>query len=447
MAEQKEKTVQQKAWHEGLDHPLVPYIFTALISGGAAIRYAFRKGPYRAWYLGRSSKSWHAPVHSVRKAEMDLVRNKLSSLSGESYVVVRGPKGVGKTCIVDSMLEKRPGVLRFEVDAGTTRIDIMNEVFSLVTGNGRERARAKDVLKWYNRFYSKYPCVIALQAKERFPPSPYAEIGPAARDLGGLGFQVLVDASQHALADKKTERERYVEIGFMDQDSLFRIPEFQNLYEKLETCNLKEELWGIIGGSPMKVKNLVDECNGKEDIKEIVVDFLVNSVIEAHNSLREELKARPQLSAVFSKLQTQDFILNEELSLSATEVKSLRLVQDVFVPSNPTIGFSLRLGLEAVRDNLNAVRELKAVDDYLKAARKLLARELKAQDDNLKAERELKAVDDNLKAAREILARELEALDDNSEAAREVKAVDHNLKAARETILQKKFSIVKGMVC
>jgi Cdc6-like AAA superfamily ATPase len=114
MADQAKKT-----WQEELKHPLVSYILT-VGSGGAALWYTFRKGPYRAWHLARSSKGWQAPVHSVRNAEVDLVRYKLSSLSGESYVVVRGPKGVGKTCIVDSVLEERPGVLRFDIYPGTT---------------------------------------------------------------------------------------------------------------------------------------------------------------------------------------------------------------------------------------------------------------------------------------------------------------------------------------
>jgi hypothetical protein len=180
--------------------------------------------------------AWHTPVHSVRKAEVDLVRKKLSSLSGESYVVVRGPKGVGKTCILDSVFERRPGFLRLDIYPGTTGPEILMKALSALSGHEKEKgqeARVRNVLKWHNRFYSGYPFVIILQAKERFPPTPYAEIGPAARDLGALGFKVLVDASQHALADKKTARERYVEVGFMDRDSLFKIEEFKDFYKKL----------------------------------------------------------------------------------------------------------------------------------------------------------------------------------------------------------------------
>jgi hypothetical protein len=103
----------------------------------------------------------------------------------------------------------------------------------LASGNRKNlqscKSHAKGVLKWYNCFYGRYPFVIAIQAKDRFPPDPWAHIGPAARDLGGLGFKVLVDASQDALADKETEREEYVDIEFMSKDLLFKIPEFQNM--------------------------------------------------------------------------------------------------------------------------------------------------------------------------------------------------------------------------
>jgi hypothetical protein len=321
--------------------------------GFAVLAYAKHKGPYRAFCLARASKAWQAPVHSVRKAQVELVRNKLSTLSGESFLVVRGPKGVGKTCIVDTVLETRPGVVRLDIYPGTSGPEILKKVFSAISGNISEghQASAKDVLKWYNRLYSKYPFVIALQAKERSPPSPCADIGPAARDLGAFGFQVLVDASQHALGDKETERERYVEIDFMSRDSLFSIPEFQQFYKNLKECELKEELWEILGGNPNKLKNLVDECVGKKDIKEIVVEFLLRSLEDAVKSVNEELIRTPELADEFLKYQTQDSIYFRNIKLSISEIKSLRIVGSDFVPMNPTVGFVLRIGLEGM-DNI-----------------------------------------------------------------------------------------------
>jgi hypothetical protein len=172
-----------------------------------------------------------------------------------------------------------------------------------------------------------------------------------------FGFQVLIDASQHALADKKTERERYVEIDFMNRDSLFKIPEFQQFYKKLEKCDLKEELWEIIGGSPMKVKNLVDECNGKEDIEEIVVEFLLGSLDTARQDLKKEVHRIPELTDLFSKLQTANSIDFSDFQNPDLDVKSVRVVEGEFVPSNPTIGFILRIGLEGVESTLKEAKK------------------------------------------------------------------------------------------
>jgi hypothetical protein len=131
-----------------------------------------------------------------KKGFVELVRNKLSSLSGESYVVVRGPKGAGKTCIVDSVLENRPGILRFDIPPATTYREIMNDVFTAVSGNSgplqAQKSRAKDILKWHNRFYANDPFVIAFHVMERFPPSIYADIGSVSRYLGAFDFKCLL---------------------------------------------------------------------------------------------------------------------------------------------------------------------------------------------------------------------------------------------------------------
>lgn len=62
-------------------------------------------------------------------------------------------------------------------------------------------------------------------------------MGPVARDLGKLGFEVLVNTFQHDLADKETEMEQYVDIDFTPKDLLFKIPEFQ----KRPTCSWVEK--------------------------------------------------------------------------------------------------------------------------------------------------------------------------------------------------------------
>jgi hypothetical protein len=353
-----------------------------LVSAGVAslagsMWYIFRKGPYQAVKLGIASKRWNAPIHSIRAADIEQLKNRLASLTGERYAVVRGPKGVGKTCIVDTMLEKRPGVLRFDVPAGKSYDDIMYMVFSTVSGNGKNlqscKSHAKGVLKWYNRFFGRYPFVIAIQAKERFPSDPSAHIGPAARDLGGFGFKVLVDASQHALADKETEREEYVDIDFMSKDLLFMIPEFQSFYNKLEACQLKEHVWQVLGGNPNRVQRLVNACNGKEDIDDIVVDFLFSCLQDAKKALDAELLRFPSLKELLKSFGSNRSIGTEEMPVPFSEVKCLRVIHNYLVPSNPTLNFLLHIGMDGL--NLNSERlslqekkeKLKLLVEYAKS--------------------------------------------------------------------------------
>ena len=154
-------------------HPLAT---SSLLSFGTGVWYVLRRGPYRAWKLGRTSKKWSAPVRSVRSSDIQTVQRKISTLTGETFVVVRGPKGVGKTCIVDTVLEKRPGVLRFDIPPGKRYDDIMKQVYSSVSGSEKDletsEADTKKILKWYNRFYLRCPGVVAFQADER--PAPEA---------------------------------------------------------------------------------------------------------------------------------------------------------------------------------------------------------------------------------------------------------------------------------
>jgi hypothetical protein len=110
-------------------------IYAGLASFAGSLWYIFKKGPYRAFLLGFTYRRWNAPITSIRANDIAKVKNKLASLTGERYIVVQGPKGVGKTCIVDTVLQRRPGVLRFNIPSGKSYEDIMNMVFSAVSGN------------------------------------------------------------------------------------------------------------------------------------------------------------------------------------------------------------------------------------------------------------------------------------------------------------------------
>lgn len=330
-----------------------PVVSSSLLSLGVTTWYVFRRGPYQAWKLGRVSKKWSAPVHSVRLADVQMVGKKLSTLAGEKFVVVHGPKGVGKTCIVDTVLEKRPGVMRFDIPPGKQYEDIMSQVFSAVSGNGKDletsKSQARNILKWYNRFYRNYPAVVAFQAKERFPPQPAAHIGPCARDLGAIGFRVIVDASPHAMTARQTEREHYVDIEHMTKEQLFKIPEFGDLLTKLDENGLKEEVWQVLGGNPNRIENLIDAVESGTDFKLDVVEFLFAALKSAKGSIATEMQLHSGLGAFLKQFETHDSVDFFDSGFSiADDLKVLRPIQDFFVPNTPTIAFLLRLGVDII---------------------------------------------------------------------------------------------------
>ena len=73
-------------------------------------------GFVRAFFLaGKSRFSGKLRIESVRKMEINKLRKKINSLNDGRYLVVTGGKGYGKTCLIESALDKQPSVLKISV--------------------------------------------------------------------------------------------------------------------------------------------------------------------------------------------------------------------------------------------------------------------------------------------------------------------------------------------
>lgn len=77
--------------------------------------------------------------------------------NGASYLVVQGQKGVGKSCLVDTVLYKEKGVMCTKISPGTIENDGLKKCFHEIAGSGStffdERVNAKRVLFWYNLLF------------------------------------------------------------------------------------------------------------------------------------------------------------------------------------------------------------------------------------------------------------------------------------------------------
>ena len=91
--------------------------------GGGSIAIGLgvvRVGPGRA--LGRALRSRlfrSAAPRSLRLKDVQSLRSALNMLAPQSYIVVSGPKGVGKTCVIDTATERTCGIVGVSVAPGT----------------------------------------------------------------------------------------------------------------------------------------------------------------------------------------------------------------------------------------------------------------------------------------------------------------------------------------
>ena len=89
--------------------------FTVLSNLGALPKV----GCGRAIILHFQSKFRSTSPYSVREEEIKFLRSKLESFGRGRYVVVTGGKGLGKTCLIDSVLNGYGGVVTISVRVST----------------------------------------------------------------------------------------------------------------------------------------------------------------------------------------------------------------------------------------------------------------------------------------------------------------------------------------
>jgi hypothetical protein len=130
--------------------PFVGVVTVASISGIAP-----RLGPGRALSIAfRSKVTPYRGELSIRK-ELIPQLISMSKYRRQNYVVVTRPKGVGKTCLIDTAFRNQCGVARVAVEAGMTTTQIVDAALRELTGlSGRffianPYDNARRVVFWY----------------------------------------------------------------------------------------------------------------------------------------------------------------------------------------------------------------------------------------------------------------------------------------------------------
>lgn len=155
-----------------MNHPLYTFSFPVTMMMGSKF-IPTRVGIGRAMILGLRSKVRDASLRSERINDINNIQMAVNcSIEHGAFVVVRGPKGIGKTCAVDTALAHRFGVVKFNVHPATTADSIMRTVLDEVSGIPysyvNKSPSSISVAKWHARFF-RIPLTVVLRATE-VPP-------------------------------------------------------------------------------------------------------------------------------------------------------------------------------------------------------------------------------------------------------------------------------------
>ena len=351
---------------EGLSSVVSIAASVAALAAPPAVAFGLlpRLGPGRAAALALASRLFlRASPASQRAVEVQRLRVMLASARKDQYVVVAGPKGVGKTCVVETATQHTFGVVAVRVPAGTPEDKILADVFTALTRyyirSLNLSGSARRVLWWHHLLF-RTPATVILQAAERKPSEGFAALDSAARALSyDFGARVIIDASNNSLpgAALMTLREKVLNVEPMSRSILEALPELKALLEALRDAGLADVVWSAVGGVPANYLKLNGQWadSGQEDVAPAAADFVQALLIGAIAEVSSAAAADARLTALYARFRGGAAVAHgafEELSIARPSPdKVLRSVVDrgsarlLLAPADAATALVLRFGL------------------------------------------------------------------------------------------------------
>lgn len=185
---------------------------------------------------------------------MAALRKKLAANSAQRYVVVQGPKGVGKSCAIDTALQRTCGVVVVEVAPGAQQGAIVRTALEGIAGTQPNfldpRPSAMRVLWWYRCLLP--PPIVVLRVSELSAGAPFAQTAGAVRSLVGCGLRAVIDSSPNSLEPEAlaTLRQDIMHLAPMPRGLILSLPEYAQLITLLRREGLEDAAWAVLGGVP-----------------------------------------------------------------------------------------------------------------------------------------------------------------------------------------------------
>ncbi|KAI3653473.1 hypothetical protein MP228_001420 [Amoeboaphelidium protococcarum] len=326
-----------------------------------------RIGPGRAISLAFRSKV--APYHGELSNRTELI-SQLLSLSKHrphNYVVVTGPQGVGKSCLIDTTFRHSSGVFRIGVQSGQDADAIVDAALHELTGlncmysYADLYSNARRVVSWYRLLSGGDSPVIIIKASERGHDQPYASLAAASRTLTeDFQLRVIIDGIVGALEPKlfQTNRDNVLQVDAMDRATIENHPQLKTLMSYVNRFNLSDVVWSVLGGVPASYEKLNRTIKIAMDTSDDDPSTIVQSVISEHLcnhvfqsiGIVKEAKCISDMSSILTKmnlntLQIIDEDLPNEWKRPSPDYVLRKVMKDgqwLLVPSSNSIGIVLR---------------------------------------------------------------------------------------------------------
>lgn len=286
-----------------------------------------RIGPLRAVSLALKSKLIGGPndgVKSIRDSQIGDLNRFLKNVTRDFYIVVKGPKGIGKSTMIDTCLKGKRGVVRVTIPPDTKEADVVSICQNEIIGGAGwkvmdQSANVNRVLFWYHLFFRGQFPIVVMTTSERAPGRQPAELTGAVRRLSRLGINVVVDASPNSLQPNllTTTRQHVLNVEELSRDEIRSLPQLHQLFVVLDKERLSDVVLDLLGGIPSLYLNLDSEltvAEGRgETVSDAVTKFLLgqlNSVATDAVSLRTGI---PKFKEVLTLLKDRDQIHVTEL--------------------------------------------------------------------------------------------------------------------------------------
>jgi len=374
--------------------------------------YLPKLGPGRALFLAvRSRISSSRTPPTLRTKELAVLREDMNDKRPQQYTIVTGPKGVGKTTLLNTLLLHKAGVVSTTVSPGKQSDDIVHATLLQVTGSHPSlfspEPTAKRVIFFYKylRFlphlmmgvtvvttvasvYLQYVYVlgavslaaaylstklypgrsptIVMHTEERSAADKFAGITGAVRRLRDTyGLSVIVDGSPNSLDDTlfRTTRQSVFYIQPLLKEEVLELPQFKGLPEEIRNdtvlCDL---ILDVMGGIPSKYETLLRLTVGEtpQVAQERIQQALIEELREAWKTIRDSKIRTPDMEKILALFKWEGSNLIPILSLQLEEKKLIRpspdkvlhekILQDEFVlvPATNAIRIVLQYNLKRI---------------------------------------------------------------------------------------------------